>query len=67
MEKEIKLVKKVKHLLKCLGCPRWLHHFGPKTYEFYEHLIALLVKEYCRLSYRRIKYLLDMFGFRASL
>ena len=63
MEKKVKLVKKVKRLLKRLGCPRWLHHFGPKTYEFYEHLVALLVREYCRLSYRRVKYLLDMFGF----
>ena len=24
----------------------------------------MLAREYCRLSYRRIKYLLDMFGFR---
>jgi len=64
MEKEIKLVKKVKHLLKCLGCPRWLHHFGPKTYEFYEHMVALIAKAYCRLSYRRISHLFDLLGFK---
>ncbi len=63
MKKEVKIIKKVKHLIKCLGCPRWLHHFGPKTYEFYEHLVALLMRHYCRLSYRRIVMLLDLFGF----
>jgi len=64
MEKENKLIKKVKHLLRKIGCPRWLHHFGPKKYEFYEHFCALLMKFFCRLSYRRIKYLFDLFGIR---
>jgi len=64
MEKGDKLVKKVKRLLKRLGCPRWLHHFGPKTYEFREHLAALLVRFFCRLSYRKIKQLFDMLGRR---
>jgi len=62
MEKENKLVKKVKRLLRRLGCPRWLHHFGPKTYEFYENFVALLIRFFCRLSYRRVKHLLDMLG-----
>lgn len=60
MKKEVKLVKKVKRLLRRLGCPRWLHHFGPKTYEFYEHITALLIRTICRLSYRRVKYFLDL-------
>jgi len=65
MKKEIKIVKKVKHLLKCLGCPRWLHHFGPKTYEFYEHLMPLLVRHFCKgLSYRKTASLFDLFGFK---
>lgn len=62
MDKEVKLVKKVKRLLKRLGCPRWLHHYGPKTYELYQHLCALLVRYYCQLSYRRVKKLLDLLG-----
>ncbi len=62
MDKETKLVKKVKRLLKRLKCPRWLHHFGPKTYEFYQHLCALLVRHCCRLSYRRTVKLLDLLG-----
>jgi len=62
MEKEDKLVKKVKRLLKRLGCPRWLHHFGPKIYEFREHFAALLVRFFCRLSYRKIKQLFDLLG-----
>jgi hypothetical protein len=64
MTKENKLVNKVKRLIRRLGCPRWLHHFGPKTYEFVEHLTALLVKAFCRLSYRRVKQLLDLLGIR---
>ena len=64
MKKEVKLVKKVKRLLRRLGCPRWLHHFGPKTYEFYEHFCALLIRFFCRLSYRRIKHFCDLLGLR---
>ena len=64
VKKEEKLVKKVKHLLRRLGCPRWLHHFGPKKYEFFEHLCALLMRSFCRLSYRRIKQLFDLLGKR---
>lgn len=62
--KEEKLVQKVKHLLRRLGCPRWLHHFGPKTYEFIDHLCALLMRAFNRLSYRRVKQLFDLFGKR---
>ena len=64
MKKEVKLVKKVKRLLNRLNCPRWLHHFGPKTYEFYEHLMPLLLRHFCKgLSYRKIVELLDLLGF----
>lgn len=62
MKKEIKLVKKVKHLLRRMGCPRWLHHYGPKKYEFLDHLLALLIRAFCRLAYRRVKQLLDLLG-----
>jgi transposase len=62
MIKEVKLVNKVKRLLRRIGCPRWIHHFGPKKYEFWQHLFALLVKAFCRLSYRRIKQILDLLG-----
>jgi transposase len=62
MNKEEELINKVKRLLRRLGMPRWLHHFGPKIYEFYQHLAALLIRFYCRLSYRRIKKLLDLLG-----
>ena len=63
MEKKTKLVNKVKRLLKRLGCPRWLHHFGPKKYEFWQHAVALLVKQECRLGYRRVSRLLNLLGF----
>jgi len=64
MKKEKRLINKIKRLLRRLGCPRWLHHFGPKTYEFIEHFYALLIRAYCRLSYRRTNYFLDLLGIR---
>lgn len=62
MNKKERLVHKVKRLLRRLGCPRWLHHFGPKTYTFLEHLCALLVRAYCRLSYARTAELFGILG-----
>ena len=64
MKKETRLINKTKRLLKRLGHPRWLHHFGPKTYEFAEHLSALLIRFFCRLSYRRTKQLLNLLGIK---
>lgn len=64
MSKENRLVKIVKRLIRILGYPRWLHHYGPKTYEFYEHLCALFVRFFAHLSYRRAKQLLDLLGIR---
>jgi len=64
MKKEIKLVKKIKCLLRKLGYPRWLHHYGPKTYEFSDHLLALMVRAFCKLAYRRVKQFLDLIGIK---
>jgi len=63
MNKETKLVNKVKHLLKKAGLPRWLHKFGPKKYEFWHHALALVVKSMCKLSFRRVVSLLRGLGF----
>ncbi|HIH20198.1 TPA: hypothetical protein HA244_02930, partial [Candidatus Micrarchaeota archaeon] len=60
--KEVKLVRKVKLLLKRARMPRWLHHYGPKKYEFYQHCLALLVRELCKLSYRKAVALLEGLG-----
>ncbi len=62
MKKEIRLVNKIKRLLRRLKCPRWLHHFGPKKYEFWQHIVALLLKECFKLSFRRASKLLNMLG-----
>lgn len=64
MRKQNKLINKVKRLLKQLRVPRYLHRFGPKTYEFIEHFYAILIRAYCRLSYRRTKYFLDLLGIK---
>ena len=63
MEKQNKLVNKVKHLLIKCGMPRWLHHFGPKMYELWQHIFALFVKAECQLSYRRTARFLRNLGF----
>jgi len=63
-KREVKLVNKLKRLLRKLKVPRYLHRFGPKTYEFYEHLQALVIRSLCKLSYVRAKKLLDMLGIR---
>jgi len=62
MKKEDKLINKVKCLLKRLKIPRFLHYFGPKKYEFYQHAVALLLKEVFKLSFRRVSNLLNMLG-----
>ena len=61
METKNKLINKIKHLVKKAGLPRWLHHFGPKKFKFWELALGLLVKETFRLSYRRTMYFLDEF------
>ena len=63
MEKKAKLIHKVKRLLRRAGLPRWLHHFGPKKYEFWHHALALLIRQECKLGYRRVTSLLRGLGF----
>ena len=64
MKEKTKLVNKVKRLLQKIGCPRWLHHFGPKKYELLDHCFALLCKQMWQLSYRRINSILTMLGIK---
>jgi len=59
---ENRLLKKVKRLVKRAGLPLFLHHFGPKTYFFAEHVLALVIREYCRLSLRKVSALLSGLG-----
>ena len=63
MKKTNKLTRKIKRFLKSIGCPRYLHHFGPKKYETSEHILALMLKEVCRMSFRRLANFLKMLGF----
>ena len=63
MKEENKLVNKVKRLLRKAEMPRFLHHFGPKMYELWQHVFALFFKTECRLSYRRTETLLKNLGF----
>ncbi|MBI1935281.1 IS5 family transposase [Candidatus Woesearchaeota archaeon] len=62
MKKEKRLVNKVKRLIRKAGLPRYLHRYGPKKYELWQHLIALLVKQECKLNYRRASNLLNDLG-----
>jgi transposase len=62
MKKEKRLENKVKRLLRKSKQPRHLNKFGPKKYELWQHLLALLVKQECKLSYRRASILLRDLG-----
>ena len=61
-KKEVKLVNKVRGLLKKANIPRYLHHYGPRKYEFYQHALGHLVRQECRLGYRRVTKLLRGLG-----
>lgn len=63
MNNDCELVEKVKDLMLRAAQPRWLHHFGPKTYETWQHMLVLLVKTECQLGYRRATRLLRSLGF----
>lgn len=60
-----KLVKKIKLLLKRAKMPDFLHHFGPKRYPLWTYFLCLLVKQACKLSYRRVCRFLRDLGFDA--
>lgn len=66
MKQKVKLVNKVKHLLNKCSVPRFLHHFGPKMYETWQHVFALFIKQYCQLSYRRTSFLLRSMGLKVA-
>jgi len=53
MAKAERLVQKVKRLLRRLKLPRQLHHYGPKIYALWQHLLALVVRAVFGWSYRR--------------
>lgn len=53
MKKEERLINKIKHLIRKIGMPRWLHRYGPKKFYFWQLCLGLLIKEVFRLSYRR--------------
>ena len=61
MEKEKRLVNKVKRLIRKAGLPRFLHRFGPKKFLLWQLCLGLLIKEVFRLSYRRVMKFLDEF------
>jgi len=55
MKKEVKLAKKIHRLLKQLNQREYLHHFGPKKYKLKQHLLALLIMQICKMSFRRVE------------
>lgn len=41
--------------------PEFLHHFGPRMFPVWIHFVCLLVKQACKMSYRRVsKFLKDL-------
>jgi len=66
MDKKDGLINKIKHLLKKIGAPRYLHRFGPKIYALWQHILALFVKAECGLSFRRTAKFLRLLGFTVA-
>lgn len=66
MKRKRELINKVKYLLHKINAPKYLHHFGPKMYELWEHVFALFVKAECQLSYRRTTKLLRALSFNVA-
>lgn len=63
MEAEKRLDTKIKRLLKNAGCPRWIHHMGPKKFQTWILCLGLIIKQVYRLSYRRaMKFLREFYG-----
>ena len=60
------IINKVKHLLHKIKAPKYLHYFGPKIYELWQHVFALFIKQYCSLSYRQTTSLLRELGFNVA-
>jgi hypothetical protein len=61
MANNSKLLIKIQRLLREIGCPRFLHHFGPKKYELKHHITALIVMQSLKLSLRRAVKWLKLF------
>lgn len=64
MRRKKSLVKKIYNLIRNARMPRFLHHFGPKTYTAWQHMLCLMLKEFLQLSYERLIDILPYFGIR---
>ena len=64
MKRKKSLVKKIYNLIRSARMPRFLHHFGPKTYTAWQHMLCLMLKELLQLSYERLVEILPYFGIR---
>ena len=66
MNKKEGLINKIKHLLLKIKAPKYLHHFGPKFYELWQHVFSLFIRAECGLSYRRTTTFLRELGFKVA-
>ena len=55
MKQTTNLRIKIKRLLQTMGIGDYSHHYGPKTYKFFDHIEALLLMEVCQMSFERIE------------
>ena len=62
--KEGRIIRKIKRLLKRAKLGPYLHRFGPKKYEFWVHFFCLLLKQACKMGYRRASKFLRELGFK---
>ena len=64
MKRQTKLVNKVKHLLKRINAPEYLHKFGPKKYKLWEIVYNLFLRTEWKCSFRRTTKLCNQIGIK---
>ncbi|HLC78982.1 MAG TPA: hypothetical protein VJG83_00995 [archaeon] len=51
--KEGKIIRKIKRLLWLACVPKWLHHFGPKKFEFWKRLYGGFLYSHTTIQQRK--------------
>jgi len=62
-KRKIKLVKKLYALFKKAKIPKYLHHYGPKTYTTWEHLFIVIAQQKFKSGMQEVLNTLHDFGF----
>lgn len=62
-KRKVKLVEKLYALFRKARIPKYLHHFGPKTYTAWKHLFIIIVQQRFKAGMQVTLNILNDFGF----